>query len=365
VRRASVAPPDIVHRSRIRRPGRFRRLGLVVAGAVVLAACSGAESAGSPSATAADATVSTTADVATTVADTAPASTAAAVAATTVTSTETDTIAPVAPVDPTTAALVEARPVDVIVPDGLSDEPAPLVVVLHGYSGTADVQQQYFRFQDEAAARGAILAYPDGTTNQRDLQFWNATEACCNFFGADVDDVAYLSAVVDHVRSLHAVDPQRIYLTGHSNGGFMSYRMACERADLFAAVVSLAGATYVDPDDCAPSEPVSIAQVHGTLDEVIAYDGGDIIGNEYPSAAVTAATWAAYNGCGTAIEPDGDAIDLDQDLADAETTVARFGGCPTNGAAELWTIADGRHIPELTDGFAAAVFDFFDAHPKR
>lgn len=333
----------------------------MVAGAVALAACSGTESAGSPSTTAAttavSTAVSTTAEVAATVADTAPASTAAAVA-----TTEDADTAP--PVDPTTAALVEARPVDVIVPDGLSDEPAPLVVVLHGYSGTADVQQQYFRFQDEAAARGAILAYPDGTTNQRDLQFWNATEACCNFFGADVDDVAYLSAVVDHVRSLHAVDPQRIYLAGHSNGGFMSYRVACERADLFAAVVSLAGATYVDPDDCAPSEPVSIAQVHGTLDEVIAYDGGDIIGNEYPSAAVTAATWAAYNGCDTAIEPGGEAIDLDQDLADAETTVARFGGCPTDGAVELWTIADGRHIPQLTDGFAAAVFDFFDAHPK-
>ncbi|MCX6523040.1 MAG: prolyl oligopeptidase family serine peptidase [Actinobacteria bacterium] len=361
MRRAPVASPDIVHRSCIRRFGRFRGLGLVVAGAVALAACSGTESAGSPSTTAAttavSTAVSTTAEVAATVADTAPASTAAAVA-----TTEDADTAP--PVDPTTAALVEARPVDVIVPDGLSDEPAPLVVVLHGYSGTADVQQQYFRFQDEAAARGAILAYPDGTTNQRDLQFWNATEACCNFFGADVDDVAYLSAVVDHVRSLHAVDPQRIYLAGHSNGGFMSYRVACERADLFAAVVSLAGATYVDPDDCAPSEPVSIAQVHGTLDEVIAYDGGDIIGNEYPSAAVTAATWAAYNGCDTAIEPGGEAIDLDQDLADAETTVARFGGCPTDGAVELWTIADGRHIPQLTDGFAAAVFDFFDAHPK-
>jgi polyhydroxybutyrate depolymerase len=361
VRRVPVASPDIVHRSRI------RRFGLVIAGAVVLAACSSNESAGSAPTIVSDTAASTTADVATTVVDTAPATTAADTATTAVdTTASADTAsADTAPsVDPTTAALVEARPVDVIVPDGLSDEPAPLVVVLHGYSGTADVQQQYFRFQEEAAARGAILAYPDGTTNQRDLQFWNATEACCNFFGADVDDVAYLSAVVDHVRSLHAVDPQRIYLTGHSNGGFMSYRMACERADLFAAVVSLAGATYVDPDDCAPSEPVSIAQVHGTLDEVIAYDGGDIIGNEYPSAAVTAATWAAYNGCDTAIEPGGEAIDLDQDLADAETTVARFGGCPTSGAVELWTIADGRHIPQLTDGFAAAVFDFFDAHPK-
>lgn len=335
-------------------------MSLAVAVAIVLTACSDTESAGSSDTLDPAATSTTPAatvdDVATTVADTAPATTAAEVE----TTASPDTASPV---DPATAAQIETRPVDVIVPDGLSDDPAPLVVVLHGYSGTADVQQQYFRFQDEAAERGAILAYPDGTPDRRDLQFWNATDACCNFFGSDVDDVAYLAAVVEHVRSLHAIDPQRIFLAGHSNGGFMSYRLACERADLFAAVVSLAGATYVDPGDCSPSEPVSIAQVHGTLDEVIAYDGGDIIGNDYPSAATTAATWAGYNGCDTAIEP-GDPIDLDSDLAGAETAVARFGGCPSAGAVELWTIAEGRHIPQLGDGFAAAVFDFFEAHPK-
>ncbi len=326
-----------------------------------MVACSGTESAGSPSGAttttdAASTPASAVEDVATTVADPVPAADAPA--------TTSVSVAATLPNDATADALVEARPVDVIVPDGLPDTPAPLVVVLHGYSGTADVQQQYFRFQEEAAARGAVLAYPDGTPDRRDLQFWNATDACCDFFGSDVDDVAYLSAVVDHVRSMHAIDPQRIYLAGHSNGGFMSYRLACERADLFAAVVSLAGATYADPADCSPSEPVSIAQVHGTLDEVIAYDGGDLIGSDYPSAAATAATWAGYNGCDTAIEPGGDTIDLESQLAGDETTVARFGGCPATGAVELWTIADGRHIPQLTDGFAAAVFDFFEAHPK-
>lgn len=359
MRRAPVASPDIDQSSR---NARLRVHGLVVAVAVVIAACSGSGPAGSPSTAsdAASAPAAAVADVATTVADATPAT---ASPATTTASTD-PSLPEDATTGATTGALIEARPVDVIVPDDLPDGPVPLVVVLHGYSGTADVQQQYFRFQDEAAVRGVILAYPDGTPDRRDLQFWNATDACCNFFGSEVDDVAYLAAVVDHVRSLHTVDPKRIFLAGHSNGGFMSYRLACDRADLFAAVVSLAGATFGDPDDCAPSEPVSIAQVHGTLDEVIAYDGGDIIGNEYPSAAVTAATWAAYNGCDTAIEPLGDAIDVDRDLAGAETTVARFGDCPSTGAVELWTIADGRHIPKLTDGFADAVFDFFDAHPK-
>ncbi len=270
--------------------------------------------------------------------------------------------------DPVSEALVAERPVDVIVPDGLTAGPAPLVVVLHGYTGTADVQQAYFRFQGEAATRGVILAYPDGTADARGAQFWNATDACCNFFGSTVDDVAYVTAVVDHVGSIHAVDPARIYLAGHSNGGFMSYRLACERADLFAAVVSLAGATFSSPDDCTPSEPVSVAQVHGTLDEVIAYDGGEWLGNLYPSAATTAATWASHDGCSTAVtpatSPAGDRFDIDSGIIGAETTVARFSGCPDGVAVELWTISGGRHIPELADGFAMAVFDFFEAHPK-
>ncbi len=269
--------------------------------------------------------------------------------------------------DAVSADLVTDRPVDVIVPDDLTSGPAPLVVVLHGYTGTADVQQAYFRFQDEAAARGVILAYPDGTADARGAKFWNATDACCNFFGSTVDDVAYLTAVVDHVRSIHPVDPERIYLAGHSNGGFMSYRLACVRADLFAAVVSLAGATFSSPDDCTPSEPVSVAQVHGTLDEVITYDGGEWLGNLYPSAATTAATWASYDGCSTAITPataPAGEFDIDGGIIGAETTVARFSGCPDGIAVELWTISGGRHIPPLADGFATAVFDFFEAHPK-
>jgi polyhydroxybutyrate depolymerase len=271
-----------------------------------------------------------------------------------------------APVD--AEALVADRPVEVVVPEGLSDDPAPLVLVLHGYSGTGATQRQYFDFEGEAAARGFLLVYPDGTTDLRGDQFWNATDACCNFNGSTVDDVAYLTAVIDHVAGIHAVDPDRIYLAGHSNGGFMSYRMACERADLIAAVVSLAGATFADPGDCRPTEPVSVAQVHGTDDSVIVYDGGSIVGTPYPSAATTAATWAAYNGCDTSIVPGDDELDLvpsiDPDGSGDDTSVAVFTGCPNDGDVELLTIAGGGHIPDLSSTFVTTVFDFFDAHPK-
>jgi polyhydroxybutyrate depolymerase len=266
---------------------------------------------------------------------------------------------------PEVETLIDERPVDIVVPDGLDPaEPAPLVVVLHGYSGTGLAQDTYFGFRDEADRRGVLLAHPDGTEDQRGLQFWNATDACCNFFGSDVDDVAYLAAVVEYADSVHPVDPARVYLAGHSNGGFMSYRLACERPDLFAAIVSLAGAMVDDASTCAPDEPVSVVQVHGTLDDVIRYDGGDILGNAHPSAADTTDDWASLNGCDLDTEP-APALDLETDLAGDETTVVAYVDCPVGVAVELWTIPGGSHLPALGPGFAAAVFDFFEAHPDE
>lgn len=74
--------------------------------------------------------------------------------------------------------------------------------------------------------------------------FWNATNSCCDLFHSGVDDSAYIASIIADVKSTVAVDPKRIFVVGHSNGGFMAYRMACNHAGDIAAIVSLAGATY-------------------------------------------------------------------------------------------------------------------------
>ncbi len=164
-----------------------------------------------------------------------------------------------------------------------------------------------------------LYVYPDGTENRIGRQFWNATEACCAGPVSDeVDDSAYLAAVIANVRSAYNVDPRRIFVMGHSNGGFMSYRMACDHADVVAAVASIAGATFADPDDCSPSEPVAALQVHGTDDGTIGYEGGENRGGTYPSATETVEMWAAYNGCDlTPDEPAPASRDLVADLEPA------------------------------------------------
>jgi polyhydroxybutyrate depolymerase len=237
---------------------------------------------------------------------------------------------------------------------------APLVVLLHGYGSYAADQESYFGLTGASDRRGFLYAMPDGTANAEGKRFWNATDACCDFARSGVDDSAYLARLLDRVESTYSVDTGRVYFVGHSNGGFMAYRVACEHSTRIKAIVSLAGSMTTEPAQCAPERPVDILQIHGTADDSIAYDGGRNGPNPYPSVATTLANWRRIDGCGDA--PDAPAaapLDLDAGLPGAETTVTRYStGCRDGTRVELWTIPGGGHIPDLTDKFVPSLVDF-------
>ena len=258
------------------------------------------------------------------------------------------------------------RPFQVHVPKNYSSsKPAPLLIVLHGYTGSSVKMQRYFALRKEADERGVLTVYPDGNTDPTGNQFWNATDACCDLFASGADDSTYLRALLDDVRKGFAVDPKAIYFAGHSNGGFMSYRMACEHSDVVTAVVSLAGATWDDPSKCRPLRPVSVAQVHGTNDASIQFGGGAVQGHAFPSTETTISQWAAYDGCaGELSPPQSSKLDLESSIEGAETTVRTVTNCPDTIGVELWTINSGVHIPALTKEFAVRVLDFFAQHRK-
>lgn len=262
--------------------------------------------------------------------------------------------------------LIVARPYDSNIPPSYHGDATPLVVLLHGYGATPFLEDSYFGMTDYSNAAGFLLAEPSGLHDHTGAPFWNATDACCDLDGTGVDDVAYLTAVIDDMRARYHVDDARIFFVGHSNGGFMSHRMACDRADRIAAIVSLAGAQWEDLSHCKPTEAVPVLEVHGTSDDEVPYDGAP----DVPSATQTVLDWSQLDGCDGNLAEYG-AIDLVDTLTGpngepAETAQAKVSCANPRAAAELWTINKGTHVPpfRLPD-WPKAVFDWLSAHPRR
>ena len=250
------------------------------------------------------------------------------------------------------------------VPSGYdSARPTGLVIGLHGYTSNADELDSYFGLSAETERRGLLLALPEGTRNLHGHRFWNATGACCDFDSSGVDDSGYLSAVIATVSAQYAVDPRRVWLIGHSNGGYLSHRVACEHADQVTGIVSLAGMQNIDPAACRPSAPVAVLQVHGTGDDTVMFAGAGSPqrADSYPSAVNTVAEWARLDGCRA--EPElGTSRHLTTDGAEARVSI--WSQCEGTSQAELWAIADGGHAPPLRTDFAATILDWLDAHAR-
>jgi polyhydroxybutyrate depolymerase len=184
----------------------------------------------------------------------------------------------------------EQRTYRLVVPATAGDRP-PLVVALHGLYGSAERFQQTSGWDAVAAGAGAVLAYPDSYAAG-----WRSAPT-------EARDVMFLAKLVKRITRRQGTDPRRVYVVGNSSGAFMSYRFACDRADLVAAIGPVAGAPLTD---CAepPSRPVPVISVHGKADTVVPYDGGhpQLPGQppsevELPSAHEMALRWVAHNGC--------------------------------------------------------------------
>ncbi len=254
------------------------------------------------------------------------------------------------------------RPVELEAPATLTDgKRYPLILVLHGFGANGFAQAAYFGVSGLPAADEALLLAPDGTTNSSGQQFWNADPACCDFEGQKPDDVAYLGGLIDDVKDTWPVDPDRVFVVGHSNGGFMAYRLACERADAIAAIAPLAGNAASNASGCTPSRPVNVLHIHGTADDTVPYAPGGGVGAV--GAVGSVMQWAGHNGCGATRTP-GAQLDLVGNLPGDETQAHTTVGCPTNGAVALWEVTGGSHIPSWGPGFTPALIEWLTAHAR-
>lgn len=256
-----------------------------------------------------------------------------------------------------------ARPFKLFVPSTYNAAfPAPLIIALHGYWQTGDKFEKYLNLTHIAEAKGILYVHPDGTADKAGIRFWNATPQCCDFQTPKVDDDSYLMSIIDQVSKEYTVDPDRIYIIGHSNGGFMANRMACRHADRIAAVVSLAGGSFIQPSMCKPSSPINVLEIWGTKDET--YKGNHIGGIAIPGAVQTAATWGSLDRCSKNLYVLPDKLDLDVKLKGSETIVGQYTECAANADVEFWTIVGADHVPNLSKDFTTNVVDFLLAHPK-
>ena len=172
---------------------------------------------------------------------------------------------------------------------------APLVLSLHGRTSQGKGQAQYTGFDAVADEGGFIVVYPDGVGRS-----WADGRGTTPADRQGVDDVGFLTALVDHFIEKFGADGRRVYAAGMSNGAMMSYRLACERADRFAAIAPVAGQMSERLSaSCAPSRPVSVIAFLGMEDPLVPFLGGPVKGNRGPvlSASGSREKWAAFNGC--------------------------------------------------------------------
>ncbi len=242
------------------------------------------------------------------------------------------------------------RPAALLAPRGADrSEPRPLVLLLHGYGSNGEGADAYFQFSALVNELGFGLLLPTGTRDGEGDPFWNGTTECCDMLDTGVDDAGYLAGLIGEARTHAAFD--KVAAVGHSNGGFMAYRLACEAVPGLIAIVSLAGGAYANADDCRAPSPLSVLQIHGNRDQVIRYAGGPLKGplgwtEPVPGAEASVLRWAERAGCDLGAAEELAPIDTDVFLEGAETAILRWReGCAAGTVHELWTIRGGGHVP--------------------
>lgn len=246
------------------------------------------------------------------------------------------------------------RPADLKTPTTLTPgKDYPLVVLLHGFTATGFAQSALFQMNALTTANAALWIAPDGTVNLSGQQFWNAGPECCDRDNQNPDDVTYLGSLVDEIKAEWPIDDDQVFFIGHSNGGYMSYRMALERADMIAGIMALAGDVPTVPG--TPTAPVSVLHLHGTLDATVPYAA---------SAIGSVETWAMHDGCTSTARTATVTLDLDTTIAGSETKGETTTGCPAGVGVELWTMEGSSHIPILTTSFATTVVEWLTDHAR-
>jgi len=167
---------------------------------------------------------------------------------------------------------------------------APLLLNYHGFTSNASEQMLYGDFRSVADTAGFIIAHPEGLRFNGQTH-WNVGGWTV---GSQVDDVDFTSSLISEIAGNYNIDESRIYATGMSNGGYMSFLLACQLSDQIAAIASVTGSMTPETlEACDPQHPMPILQIHGTSDPVVPYEG--TIWTR--SINTVMSYWSEFNAC--------------------------------------------------------------------
>lgn len=264
--------------------------------------------------------------------------------------------------------------------------PVPLIINMHGYTSNSLEQEFYGDFRTIADTANFLVVHPNGTLDNQGNRFWNTFGT-----GSTVDDVAFISDLIDALQATYNIDPQRIYSTGMSNGGFMSYTLACELNDRIAAIASVTGSMIASNlAACNPQRPVPVMEIHGTADNTVPYNGSILSG--FVAIPTLVDAWVGFNNCDpTPVLTNvpntntGDGCTAERYVyndGDAGSTVEHYkiigGGHTWPGTAfvigvtnqdfrasqEIWRFFSQYRLDELTDVDAPAAVADWTAYPN-
>ena len=222
-------------------------------------------------------------------------------------------------------------------PIGYNDSTdVPLIVAMHGGFGNAYSIENQSQLSAKADLENFIVVYPEGVVGGvLNISSWNAGWCCGYASNSNVDDVGFIDALLDTLINLYAVDTNRIYATGMSNGGFLSYRLGCELSERIAAIAPVAASMSMV--DCIPSRPVPLIDFHSYLDTHIPYDGGIGNGpsNHYnPPQDSVLNVWGENSNC----------VDLnDTIIYNSQYTFIKWTSCDCNSEVHHYITQDGGH----------------------
>lgn len=225
--------------------------------------------------------------------------------------------------------------------------PTPLIIAMHGGFGNGFRLQDQSQLSVKADSAGFMVVYPEGVKSPLGIRTWNAGGCCGYAMNKNIDDVGFISDLIDTLVADYSIDTSRIYATGMSNGAFMSYRLACELSSKITAIAPVAGSMNVNT--CNPDRAVPVIHFHSYADSNVPYQGGTGTGvsDHYnPPLDSVMNVWANYNDCLIA----NDTIHNDTDY-----THINWSDCNCGSKLSLYLTHDGGH--SWPGGNATAIGD--------